>query len=81
MSTLLEQALQKVSALYPQEQDAIAAQILDRLGEEEAWQSFFASRREEFERMAAKARDEHRQGLTKPLEELLDAIPHIPHNV
>ena len=76
MSTLLEQALQKVSALPREEQDAIAAQILDRVGEEEAWQRFFASRREEFERMAAKARDEHQRGLTKSLEELLDAVPH-----
>jgi hypothetical protein len=76
MSTLLEQALQKVSALPREEQDAIAAQILDRLGEEEAWQRFFASRREEFERMAAKARDEHQRGLTRSLEELLDTVPH-----
>jgi hypothetical protein len=36
MSTLLEQALQKVSTLPREEQDAIAAQILDRIGEEEA---------------------------------------------
>jgi hypothetical protein len=35
MSTLLEQALQKVSALPREEQDAIAAQILDRVGEED----------------------------------------------
>jgi hypothetical protein len=76
MSTLLEQAWRKVTALPSDEQDVIAAQILDRLGEEEVWQRFFASRREEFERMAEKARDEHRRGLTQPLEELLDAIPH-----
>jgi hypothetical protein len=57
MSTLLEQALQKVSALPREEQDAIAAQILDRLGEEEVWQRFFASRREEFERLAASEPD------------------------
>jgi hypothetical protein len=76
MSTLLEQAWQKVSSLPSEDQDAIAAQILDRLGEEEAWQRFFESRRQDFERMAAKARDEHAHGLTKPLEELLDEIPH-----
>jgi hypothetical protein len=74
MSTLLEQALQKLSTLPREEQDAIAAQILDRVGEEEAWQRFFASRHEEFERMAAKARDEHRHGSTKPLDELLDTV-------
>jgi hypothetical protein len=49
-----EQALQRVSALPREEQDAIAAQILDRVGEEEAWQLFFASRREEFEVAAHK---------------------------
>ena len=75
MSSLLEQALQKVSALPREEQDAIAAQILDRVGEEEAWRQFFESRRESFERMAAKAREDHQRGLTKPLEDLLHAIP------
>jgi hypothetical protein len=76
MSPLLEQAWQKVSALPSEDQDAIAAQILDRLGEEEVWQRFFTSRREEFERIAAKARSDYERGLTKPLEDLLDEIPH-----
>jgi hypothetical protein len=43
--------------------------------ERKTWQRFFASRREEFECMAAKARDEHQRGLTRSLEELLDAVP------
>jgi hypothetical protein len=37
MTDLLRQALQKVQALPREEQDALAAQILDSLADEEAW--------------------------------------------
>lgn len=42
MSTLLEKVMEKVSALPPDQQDAIAAQILEELADEEAWQKQFA---------------------------------------
>ena len=71
MNPLLDEAWLKVSKLPQEDQEAIAAQILKTLGEEEAWQRFFDSRREEFERMAEEARDEHERGLTRPLEDLL----------
>ena len=38
MPTLLEKALEKVVALHPDEQDAIASQILASLTDEDAWQ-------------------------------------------
>jgi len=72
MSSLLEQAWQRVSSLPPEKQDAVAAQIFEMLEDEEAWEGFFASKREEFERMGAKALEDHRRGLTKPLDELLN---------
>ena len=72
MSTLIEEAWKKLSALPPEQQDAIATRILGTLADEEAWERFFASKRSEFERMAAEALEEHRRGLTRPLDELLD---------
>ncbi len=72
MSTLLEQAWQKVSKLPPEDQEAVAARILKTLGEEEAWQKFVEARREDFEKMAEEALDEHKRGLTHPLDKLID---------
>jgi hypothetical protein len=71
MSTLLEQALQKVGALPPDEQDAIASQILEALADEEAWQRRFAQKRDVIERMAREAREENARGETMPLDDLL----------
>jgi hypothetical protein len=39
MSTLLEKALQQVTALPEDEQDAIASQILESLADENAWRN------------------------------------------
>ncbi len=41
MSTLLEKALEKVSTLPRDEQDAIASQILASIADEEAWKKRF----------------------------------------
>ena len=46
MSSLLEKALEKVVALPPDEQDAIASQILASLADEEAWKARFAEKRD-----------------------------------
>ena len=71
MPTLLERALEKVGALPPDEQDAIASQILDALADEEAWQMRFAQKRDVIERMAREAREENARGETRPLDDLL----------
>jgi hypothetical protein len=42
MSSLLEKALEKVVALPADEQDAIAAQILASLADEESWKTRLA---------------------------------------
>jgi hypothetical protein len=44
MSTLLQEALEKISALPPDEQDAIASQILESSADEEAWKARFAEK-------------------------------------
>jgi len=71
MSGLLEKALEKVSALPEDEQDAIASQILESLADEEAWRRSFASNRDKIRRLALEALDEDARGLTRPLDELI----------
>jgi hypothetical protein len=71
MSTLLEQALQKVGSLPPEEQEAIAAQILAELADEDAWKRRFAEKRDVIRRMAREALEEDARGDTLPLGQLL----------
>lgn len=71
MSTLLEQALEKVGFLPEDEQDAIASQILVTLADEEAWKQRFAEKRQILRRMAYEALEEDARGETLPLDDLL----------
>jgi putative addiction module component (TIGR02574 family) len=71
MSTLLEKAIQRVVALPPDEQEAIASQILDSLANEEAWKKRFAAKPEVLRRMAQEANDEDDRGETRPLDDML----------
>ena len=67
MSSLLEKALEKVSALPSDEQDAIASEILASLAGEDAWKKRFAGKRDVIRRMAREAIDEDGRGETLPL--------------
>lgn len=71
MSSLLGKALERVVTLPPDEQDAIAAQILESLDDEEAWKKRFAGKQDVIRRMAQEALDEDERGETLPLTELL----------
>jgi hypothetical protein len=71
MSALLEKALEKVGALPPDEQDAVASQILASLADEEAWKRRFAEEREVIRRMAREALQEDEGGETMSLDDLL----------
>jgi len=71
MPSLLEKALEKITALPPDEQDAIASQILASLADEEAWKKRFAEKREVIRRMAREALEEDARGETMPLTDLL----------
>jgi hypothetical protein len=71
MSSLLEKALEKVVALPPDEQDAIASQILASLADEDAWKKRFAEKRHVIRRMAQEAIEEDERGETLPLDDLL----------
>jgi hypothetical protein len=71
MSTLLKKALERVVALPPDEQDAIASQILASLADEEGWKKRFAEKRDVIRRMAREALEEDQKGETLPLHDLL----------
>jgi hypothetical protein len=71
MSPLLEQALEKVGSLPPDEQDAIATQILASLADDEGWKRRFAERRDVIRRMAREALDEDDRGETIPLDDVV----------
>jgi hypothetical protein len=71
MSSLLEKALEKVVTLPPDEQDAIASQILASLADEENWKARFAGKRDAIRRMAREATEEDDKGETLPLADLL----------
>ncbi len=70
MSSLLEKALEKIVALPPEEQDAMASQILASLADEEAWRKRLAEKRDVIRRMAREALGEDERGETLPLEDL-----------
>jgi hypothetical protein len=71
MSSLLEKALEKVVALPPEDQDAIASQILASLADEEAWKTRFMEKRDVIRRMAQEALNEDETGKTLLLDDLL----------
>lgn len=71
MTKLLEKALEKISSLSQEEQDAIASQILAELEDEAAWTERFAADRDKLRRLADEALAEHREGKTHPLDETL----------
>jgi hypothetical protein len=71
MSSLMEKALQKIVALPPDEQDAIASQILASLADEEAWKKRFVEKRDVIRGMAREALREDERGETLPLGDLL----------
>ncbi len=71
MSRLLEQALEKVGTLPQDEQDAIAAQILASIADEQAWKDQFAAKRDVIRRLAFEAIQEDLAGETLPLDDLL----------
>jgi hypothetical protein len=74
MTKLLEKALEKISSLPQEEQDAIAAQILAKLEDEAAWAKRFASSSEKLRRLADEALAEYHK--ERPASLLTDSISH-----
>jgi hypothetical protein len=61
----------KSGPVAPEEQDAIASQILASLADEEGWKRRFAEKRDVIRRMASEAIREDERGETLPMDDLL----------
>ncbi len=69
MGKLLEKAINAAHELPDDEQEAIGAWLLAEIESERKWDELFSRPPSEaLERMAAEALDEHRAGLTTPLD-------------
>jgi hypothetical protein len=67
MTQLLQNAIAAIQSLPESQQDAIAALILEEIGDEEQWQSAFANSQEELSRLAGKVREDIRQGRVRDM--------------
>ncbi len=67
MTKLLEKAVSAVSNLPEEEQDAIAAIILEELADEERWAQSFAASQRQLSILAKEALEEYHSGRTTPL--------------
>lgn len=65
---LFEQAFAEISKLPEQEQEAIAAWILEELASERRWEKAFADSQDALARLADEALAEHRAGRTQELD-------------
>lgn len=68
MTELLETAIAKLKTLPHQEQNAIAAMILEELEDERRWDELFARSPNLLAKLAAEAMAEHRAGATQELD-------------
>ena len=72
MTELLERAITEVGKLPAEDQDAIALRILAELTDDREWASrFSATTADQWQRLAALARQEVAAGDTEPLERIL----------
>lgn len=68
MTKALQRAFEAASRLPEQEQDQLAAAILEELTADERWEAALAKSQEALERLANEAREEHRAGRTEALD-------------
>lgn len=68
MTDMLEMAVTRAKQLPEEQQDAIAALILEEIEDETRWAAAFARSPDVLERLAAEAEEEDRQGLTEELD-------------
>jgi hypothetical protein len=68
MTKMLQKALEEASRLPPDEQDALAARILEEIDSERRWDELFSKSPHVLEKLAEEAKAELRAGLTEPLD-------------
>jgi hypothetical protein len=69
MTDLLNEAFAKAAQLPPEEQDALAALILEEMASERRWAEAFAHSQDHLAQMAEEALVEFKEGETMPLDE------------
>ena len=67
MTALLEKAMNHVNALPPEEQDAVAALILEEIESEKHWDELFAGSQGQLAQLAGEAIAEYKAGKTQSL--------------
>ena len=68
MSELLDRAVEQAKRLPIDQQNAIAALILEEIEDEQRWHAAFARSSDALERLATEAEKEDRKGLTEALD-------------
>ena len=68
MSDLLDKAVARAKHLPADQQDALAALIMEEIKDEKRWDEAFASAPDVLERLAARAEVEDRRGLAEELD-------------
>ncbi|MCC7446030.1 MAG: hypothetical protein IT324_01375 [Anaerolineae bacterium] len=68
VTPLLEKAIAEITKLPEQEQNTLAAWILEELESEERWQRAFDASEDVLTQLAEEALREHREGRTLPLD-------------
>ena len=68
MTDMLEKAVAQAKRLPEEQQNAIAALILEEIEDDARWVAAFARSHDVLERFAAEAEEEDRQGLTQELD-------------
>ena len=68
MTRTLDDAIAKISALPPEEQDRIARWLLEELEDEERWDRQFAESQDALSRLAEEARADRAAGRTTDLD-------------
>jgi len=71
MTSALQQAFDKASSLPADQQEALAAIVLDEIASEQRWKAAFDCSQDALARLAAEALEEDRQRRTSDLSELL----------
>jgi hypothetical protein len=71
MTDLLKKALDALSALPPERQNAMASLILAEIEDEKRWDETFAASQDELAALADEAIAEHKAGKTRPMNEVL----------
>lgn len=69
MTTLMKKLIDQLQKLPEEEQDSVAAFLLEEVNTERRWDELFDNSQEELSRMADEAIEEFERGETKPLED------------